>query len=79
VILRIDKEIARYFKKRRYFPLQKIHKTNKDGSLIIETKVGNHAEIMPMIYRWIPHINAIAPQDLKDKVKGEIKTYLGKT
>lgn len=76
VTLRIGKEVARYFKKRRYFPLQKIKKTNKDGSLIVETKIGNFAEILPVIFRWLPNINVIAPPGLKDQVKKEIKTYL---
>jgi len=76
VTLRVNRDIARYFKKRKYFPLQKIKKTNKDGSLIIETKVGNFAEILPVIFRWLPNINVIAPPNLKDQVKKEIKTYL---
>lgn len=78
VALRIDKEITRYFKKRKYFPLQRIKKTNKDGSLIVETKVGNYEEILPVIFRWIPNISVAAPLDLKEKVIQEIKKYLGK-
>ena len=78
VILRVDKEAARYFKQRTYFPKQKIKKSNKDGSLILETKVNNYHEILPVIFRWIPNISVIAPSDLKDRIKKEIKTYLGK-
>ena len=39
VVLKVDKEAARYFKQRVYFPLQKIKKENKDGSLMIETTI----------------------------------------
>jgi len=78
VTLRVDKEAARYFKQRIYFPKQKIKKSNKDGSLIVETKIGSYEEILPVIFRWIPNINVITPSDLKDRLKKEIKTYIGK-
>ncbi|MBU2102990.1 MAG: transcriptional regulator [Candidatus Omnitrophica bacterium] len=78
VTLRLDKEIARYFKKRRYFPLQKIKKTNKDGALIVETKVGNFAEILPVIFRWIPHISVTSPVALRDEVKKRVEEFIKK-
>ncbi|MBO4674830.1 MAG: transcriptional regulator, partial [Elusimicrobiaceae bacterium] len=54
--LTVDGEVAQYFKKREYFPKQKIVKTAKDGTLTVECAIGRYEEILPTILEWIPHI-----------------------
>lgn len=78
VTLKVDKEAARYFKKKIYLPLQKIKKVNKDGSLIVETKVSQFAEIMPVILRWIPYVVIETPKNFKKEVKCIVAKYLRK-
>ena len=75
VTLRVDKDVARYFKQRAYFPLQKIKKKDKNGSLIIETRVAQDEEIIPIIFRWIPHVRVVEPESLMQKVKKRITSY----
>jgi len=75
VVLKIDKDVAMFFKDRTYFPLQKIKKTNKDGSLIIESKISQYMEIIPTVFRWIPHIKVLKPEDLKLEIKKRISDY----
>ena len=50
VVLKVDKEAAKYFKQQVYFPLQKITKENRDGSLRIETKICRNEEILRIIF-----------------------------
>ena len=45
IVLGIDKASAHYFKKKIYFPDQKIVKEKKDGTLILET-YANFNEVM---------------------------------
>ena len=76
VVLKVDKDAASYFKQQVYFPLQKITKENRDGSLRIETKICHNEEIIYTILRWIPHVHVIEPKYLKKEIKGKIVEYL---
>lgn len=76
VTLKVDKEVARYFKERIYFPCQRISKTETDGSLLLRTKVSDFMEIVYVIYNWLPFITVIEPQELKDKIKESLSSYL---
>ena len=78
VVFKVDKEVAEYFKQRTYFPMQKVKKENKDGSLVIESRVGNYMEVIPNVLRWVPHVTVVEPADLKKDVKARIKKYLQK-
>ena len=78
VRMTIDREVARYFKQREYFPKQKIVKTAKDGTLTMECAVGRFEEIVPTILEWIPYIVVQEPKELKTLVAEKIKQYSGK-
>lgn len=78
VRMTIDREVARYFKQREYFPKQKIVKTAKDGTLTVECAVGRFEEIVPTILEWIPYIVVQEPKELKTLVADKIKQYSSK-
>ena len=75
VTLSVAKKAAKYFKTKQYFPLQKITKENKDGSLILECKIAKEEEILPTIFHWLPHIKVIEPKWLDDQVRDILKQY----
>jgi len=75
IVLEIDKDAAHYFKKKIYFPEQRIVKEKKDGTLVLETRA-NFNEVMRTIIHWIPDIRVIQPKDLDEKIKGLLKDYL---
>jgi len=77
VVLKVDKEVARFFKDKKYFPRQKI-KVNKDGSLTVESKVSSYMEIIPNLMRWIPMVTVISPEGLRDEVRRKITEFLKK-
>ena len=76
IVVRIDQEIAYYFKNQKYLPLQKITKEHKNGSLTVEATVCHHMEAIPTILRWMPHIKVISPKKLKEEVKDRVGRYL---
>lgn len=75
VRLTIAGEVAKYFEKRVYFPKQKIVKTTKDGSFVIECEVGRYEEIVPTILQWIPHIIVQEPKELIDLITKKVNTF----
>ena len=75
IVLEIDKDAAHYFKKKIYFPEQKIVKEKKDGTLVLETHA-NFNEVMRTIIHWIPDIRVISPKALDVKITGILKEYL---
>ncbi|NQT90239.1 MAG: transcriptional regulator [Candidatus Omnitrophica bacterium] len=75
VVLKVEKEAAKYFKDKKYLPLQKTLKENKDGSLLIEAKVSQEMEVLPTILLWIPYVRVVTPKALKQDLKAIIKDY----
>ena len=73
--LTVDSEVAQYFKKREYFPKQKIVKTAKDGALTVECSVGRYEEILPTILEWIPHVVVQGPTELTNLVSKKVEEY----
>jgi len=82
VKLLVSKNIAGYFCERDVFPQQEIEK-GKDGGIIINCKTANYKEILPSVYRWIPHIKVLEPAELATRVQKTVyyyfKTYTDKT
>ena len=75
VKLSIAKKVAKYFKAKQYFPLQKITKENKDGSLILECKIAKEEEILPTIFHWLPYVKVIEPKWLDTTIRETLKKY----
>lgn len=69
----VPAEFAEYFKKKAYFPLQKILKTRKNGDILIETCVANYREIIPTVLSWLEHITLAGPSDFKTLIEGILK------
>jgi predicted DNA-binding transcriptional regulator YafY len=75
ILLEIDKDAAHYFKKKVYFPDQRIVKEKKDGSLILETHA-NFNEVIRTIVHWIPDIQVIKPKELDTRIRELLGAYL---
>jgi predicted DNA-binding transcriptional regulator YafY len=76
VVVRVDKEIAGFFKQKKYLPLQNIKKEDKDGSLIIESKVCQYMEAIPVILRWLPLVRVLEPKELEKEIGERVGGYL---
>lgn len=76
VTLEVSAECAKYFKRKTYFPLQKVEKELKDGRVVISCKAAKEEEILPTILHWLPHIKVISPTSLHNRVKDVLNDYL---
>jgi predicted DNA-binding transcriptional regulator YafY len=78
VKMRVDAKVAPYFKKKKYFPVQKILKKHTDGSLTIESKIAYQMEVIPDVLKWIPFVLVLSPKFIKDEIEQRINKYMKK-
>jgi predicted DNA-binding transcriptional regulator YafY len=76
IVLKIDCEVAGYFKRRKLIANQVIEKELEDGGLIISSKVGHPNQVVPIVRYWIPHIRIISPEGLQAEMEQELAEYL---
>ncbi len=65
----VPTQFASYFKQKDYFPMQKIRKTQKNGDIVVETRVSNYREIIPTVLSWLEHITLISPVYFKQLIR----------
>lgn len=75
VTMKVDAEVASFFKRQSYFPLQKIIKEEKSGELLIEGTVCQGMEAIAVVLRWIPHVRVLKPREIKEEVQRKIGVY----
>jgi predicted DNA-binding transcriptional regulator YafY len=76
--LKISPAAADFFRKKEFFPLQKISKENSDGSVILESRLAQFMEAIPTILNWIPDIEVLEPEKLKTEIRARVEQYLQK-
>lgn len=76
IVLKVGKEVASYFKRRKLIANQVIEKELEDGGLIVSAKVGHPNQVLPIVRYWIPHIRVISPKRLQTQMEEEIQAYL---
>lgn len=76
VVLKVDKKVAGYFKRRKLIVNQVIEKDLEDGGLILSAKVGHLDQVLPIVRYWIPHLRIISPEGLQRVLEEELRDYL---
>jgi predicted DNA-binding transcriptional regulator YafY len=75
VILEFGKEYARWIKRRKWHPTQKIEE-KQDGSIIFKATLQGTIEFKWWIYHWIPYCKVLAPSELRKEMIEEMKAML---
>ena len=76
IVLKVDKAVAGYFKRRKLIANQVIEKVFEDGGLILSAKVGHVNQVLPIVRYWIPHIQIISPDHLQADLEHELLAYI---
>ncbi len=76
VLVKVDKEIAEYFEAKEYLSSQQILKKHNDGSLEVSFEVSHDEDVDNLIKSWLPHIEILKPQRLRDKLTQELQDYI---
>lgn len=77
VVLKISREVAGYFKRRKLIANQKIVKELGDGGLILSAAVGHLNQVVPIVRYWIPHIRIISPDGAQAALVKLLADYIG--
>ncbi len=77
VILKISKEAAGYFRRRKLVAGQVIEKELENGDIIVSGKFAHPNQILPIVRYWIPHVRIISPESWQADMEAGLKTYLG--
>lgn len=76
IVLKVDKVVAGYFRRRKLIANQVIERELEDGSLIVSAKVGHHNQVLPIVRYWIPSIQIISPDGLQQEFESTLRKYL---
>lgn len=76
IVLKVAKEVAGYFKRRKLIANQVIEKELEDGGLLVSAKVGHPNQVLPIVRYWVPHLRVISPEGLQAEIERELKSYL---
>lgn len=79
IVLKISRDIANYFKRRKLIANQIIEKELEDGGLIVSAKVGHVNQVLPIVRYWIPNIRVISPEGLQEEMEKDLRNYLERT
>jgi predicted DNA-binding transcriptional regulator YafY len=77
VVLRFDPEIRQYIERKKWHQSQ-TQRDLPDGSLEVAFTVNGIGGIRPWIYRWMPFVEVIAPDDLRKATATELRVALKK-
>jgi predicted DNA-binding transcriptional regulator YafY len=76
VTLKIHREIAHFFKLKKYLSSQKILKELSDGSLHVSFNISNDEDLDNLIKSWLPHIEVISPISFQKRIIDELSQYI---
>lgn len=76
IVIKVGKEVASFFKRRKLIDNQVIEKELEDGGLILSAKVGHMNQVLPIVRYWIPHLRIISPEALQQKVEAGLVEYM---
>ena len=77
IVMKVAKEVAAYFKRRKLVSNQVIEKELEDGGLLLSAKVAHGNQVLPIVRYWIPHIRIISPNRFKPRWSANLPATLG--
>ena len=69
VVVKVDKQIAIYFKQKKFLQSQHIEEELEDGSLIVSFEVSHDEDCDNIIKSWLPHIEVLEPIRFRNKIQ----------
>ena len=75
-VLKVSKEVAGYFKRRKLIANQVVEKELDNGDLILSAKVGHFNQVLPIVRYWMPHIQIVSPEKALKTMSDDLNKYL---
>ena len=76
VVLNISKDVAKYLKRKPISKSQITESVYEDGSVDISVEITNDMEIIPFVKYWVPHIKVLEPDNIKESINDDLKSYI---
>ena len=76
VRLYADKEIVHYLIRRPISKSQHVVTTDPDGSVEFSIMITDYNEIIPEVFKWIPHLFILSPKELKEECEELLEEFL---
>ncbi len=76
VVLKIAKDAAGYFRRRKLIGAQVLEKELEDGGVIVSGKVAHQNQILPIVRHWIPSVRIISPEGWQGELERQLQQYL---
>lgn len=76
VWVKIQPEVAMFFKERRLFPEQQIEQESASGELLISCQIRHEMQLLPLVRYWMPHIKITEPVHFQQKLEQDLERYL---
>ncbi len=76
VWVKIQPEVAMFFKERRLFPEQQIEQESASGGLLISCQIRHEMQLLPLVRYWMPHIKITEPVHFQQKLEQDLERYL---
>lgn len=77
VVLKVARQAAEYFRRRKLIGGQKIEKELADGGLIVSGTIAHPNQILPIVRYWLPSIHVISPEGMQAELESQLRAYLG--
>ena len=77
VCLVFGKEVAVYVGERAWHPSQRL-RSRRDGSLEMRLETSGRKELTRWILSWMPHLQVLAPRQLRDRVRQRMRQGLAR-
>ncbi|WP_269635723.1 WCX domain-containing protein [Polaromonas glacialis] len=77
MVLKVARQAADYFLRRKLIGGQKIEKELEDGGLIVSGTIAHPNQILPIVRYWLPSIHVISPEGMQAELEGQLRAYLG--
>ena len=76
VLIRVQPEVAVFFKERRLFPEQQIEQETEVGELVISCQIRHEMQLLPLVRYWLPYVKIIDPIHFQQKLEQDLQGYL---
>lgn len=76
VLIKVDADVAIYFKNKDFLESQKILEEDADGSLTVSFEVSHDEDIDNIIKAWLPHVEVLKPLRFRERILNELERYI---
>lgn len=76
VLVRVSGDVANYIQETPLTPTQQIEEAYEDGAMDVTVKVTSYDEIIDPIFKWLPHIKVLEPQELDESIMEILESYI---